>query len=264
MKKKLVIILSALLLVSFGIYVGGKIYQKYKRVLTVISDYETMISSSQLLLAEQNKPFDIQRPLKVVCLGNSITKHGYLPDVEWYSDWGMAASKEENDYCHVLQKRLREYNSESSVIPLNIAHFERNPECNIDSLLSNVCENTDIIVIRLGENVQDVTSFKNNIQRLIDKCNGYTPHILISGNFWLNGNVEKVLINAASDNDLKFIPLSWIGKIRDAYPLKGDTIYNTEGEQYVITKDFILTHPNDEGMKSIANSIFNAITCIDL
>lgn len=263
MKKKLIIIFSALLLVSF-VYVGGKIYQKCKYVLTVISDYKTMISSSQLLITEQNRAFDIQKPLKVVCLGNSITKHGYLPEVEWYSDWGMAASKEENDYCHVLQKRLQQYNSESYVTPLNIAYFERNPECNIDSLLDNVCENADIIIIRLGENVQDVEAFKNNIQRLIDKCISYTPHILITGNFWINGNIEKVLINTAYDNMLKFIPLSWIGKIRDAYPQKGDTIYNIEGKPYIITKDFILTHPNDEGMKSIANSIFNAITCIDL
>lgn len=220
--------------------------------------------SSPCSLTEQNKPFDIRRALKVVCLGNSITQHKYLPDVEWYSDWGMAASKEENDYCHVLQKGLKEYNRESSVIPLNIAFFERNPECNIDSLLGNVCENADVIVIRLGDNVQDVPSFENNLQRLIDKCNESTPHILISGCFWQIEEVEKVLIDAASDNHLKFIPLSWIGQMRGVYPQKGDTLYNVEGEPYVITKDFILTHPNDEGMKAIANSIFNAITCIDL
>jgi alpha-galactosidase len=260
MKKKLVIILS-LLAAAFCIYAGRKILQKCEKI---ISDYETMISTSQLLLVEQSRSFDIQRPLKVVCLGNSITKHGYLPDVEWYSDWGMAASKEENDYCHVLQNKLRQYNSESYVTPLSITHFEGNPECNIDLLLSNVCENADIIVIRLGENVHNVESFRNNIQRLINKCKSYTSHILISGNFLLNGEVEKVLINTALDNNLKFIPLSWIGKIRNAYPQKGDTIYNTKGKPYVITKDFILMHPNDEGMKSIANSIFNAITCIDL
>jgi alpha-galactosidase len=259
MKKKLVIILS-LLVAAFCIYAGRKILQKCEKV---ISGYETMINSSQLLLAEQSRSFEIQRPLKVVCLGNSITKHGYLPDVEWYSDWGMAASKEENDYCHILQNKLKQYNNESSVMPFNIAHFERNPECDIDSLFGNICENADIVVIRLGENVQDVESFKKNVQRLIDKCKSYTPCILISGNFWENEDVEKVLINAAYDNRLRFIPLSWIGKMCDAYPQKGDTIYNIEGKQYVITKDFILTHPNDDGMKSIANSIFNAITCID-
>ena len=223
-----------------------------------------MTSSSQLLLAEQHRSFDIQKPLKVVCLGNSITQHGYRPDIEWYSDWGMAASKKENDYCHILQKKLRQYNSESRVIPLNIAHFERNPSCNIDSLLNNSCEDADIIVIRLGENVQNIESFNDNLQRLVDKCKEYTSQILISGCFWPNGNIEKVLMNAAVNNNLKFIPLSWIEKIRNAYPQKGDTIYDTKGNPYILTKNFILTHPNDEGMESIANSIFNAITYIDL
>ena len=44
--------------------------------------------------------------LKVLCLGNSITRHEYKADIEWFSEWGMAASKEENDYCHQLQKLL--------------------------------------------------------------------------------------------------------------------------------------------------------------
>lgn len=261
MRKKLSIVFTLLIATLLLTYAGNKIYQKYKRV---VSEYKTMINSSQLLLAEQSRSFEVQRALKVVCLGNSITKRDYLPDIEWYSDWGMAASKEENDYCHVLQSKLRQYNSESYVIPFSIVPFERNPECNIDSLLSNVCDNADIIIIRIGENVQNVESFNNNIQRLIDKCKSYTPHILISGCFWQNGDKEKVLINAASDNKLRFIPLSWIAEMRNAYPQKGDSIYNTEGKKYAITKEFIITHPNDEGMKSIANSIFNAITYIDL
>ncbi len=76
--------------------------------------------------------------------------------------------------------------------------------------------------------------------------------------------MEKVLLNTAADNNLKFIPLCWIGRMRDAYPRRGDAIYDTAGRAYVITKEFILTHPNDEGMASIANALFDAITCLEL
>lgn len=258
---KPLLILLSLVALSFCMYAGYRLFRKCEKIL---SGYETMINSSQSLLAGQRRPFDVRRPLKVVCLGNSITRHGYLPAVEWYSDWGMAASREENDYCHLLQGRLRQYNGESSVTPLNIACFERNPACDIDSLLGDVCRGADIIVIRLGENVQDDQSFGDNIQRLIDRCKACTPHVLVSGCFWLNGRVEKVLVNAALDNKLKFIPLYWIGRMRDAYPRRGDAIYDTAGERYVVTKEFILTHPNDEGMASIANALFDAITCLEL
>lgn len=260
MLKKLLIVVTVLAGVSLCIYAGYKIFPKCKSIVTY---YNTAIHSSLSMLAAQSRSFSAQRPLKVVCLGNSITKHGYLPDVEWYSDWGMAASCEENDYCHVLQKRLREYNGESCVIPYNIAHFERNPDCDINSLLGNVCEGADVIVIRIGDNVNNAGFFAANLQRLIDKCKEYTPHILVSGCFWQKGEVEKTLMNGAANNGLRFIPLSWIGEIRNAYPHKGDTIFNTDGKPYTITKDFILTHPNDEGMKAIADAIFNAITWID-
>lgn len=247
--------------------IGYKVYRKCDNLVT---ELRTLASSSQMLLVSQGitpPPQNLCQKrltdtLKVVCLGNSITKHPYKPDVEWYADWGMAASKAEYDYCHVLEKKLRVFNNKSSVIPYNVWTFEHNPACNLDSLLFDICKDADIIVIRLGENVRDVKLFEDNIQRLIDKCKSYTQDIIITGNFWMNAPRERVLLNAAYNNDLIFVPLGWIVELQDVYPDKGDTIYNINEEAYVLNEEFILTHPNDRGMKMIANAIFNAITKI--
>ena len=67
----------------------------------------------------------------------------------------MAASKEENDYCHQLEKMLSQNRPGTVVTPLNIAYWERNLNCNIDSLIGTHVTDKDVIVIRLGENVQD-------------------------------------------------------------------------------------------------------------
>ena len=45
---------------------------------------------------------------KVLFVGNSITKHAPAPTIGWYGDWGMAASKKENDYVHLIMKKLDE------------------------------------------------------------------------------------------------------------------------------------------------------------
>ena len=45
------------------------------------------------------------------------------------SEWGMAASKEENDYCHQLEKMLSQNYPNTTVTPLNIAYWERNLNC---------------------------------------------------------------------------------------------------------------------------------------
>lgn len=264
MRKNIRTIVAVAVIIALGalscVYAGKKVYRKYLEY----NDYKTVVNSSQLLLSRQNQPFNYDKPLRVVCLGNSITRHEYLPEVEWYSDWGMAASEEENDYCHILQRKLRQYNEKSEVIPLNIARFETNPRRDIDSLIGNTCDSADIIVINIGENVRDAQTFGENIQRLIDKCKQYTPHIVIAGCFWVSGDVEKVLLGSAIDNNLNFVPLSWIGAMRNAYIKQGDTIIDREGKPYVLQKNFVSGHPNDEGMERIAEAIFNAITLLPI
>lgn len=202
---------------------------------------------------------NLKRPLKVVCLGNSITHHAYLPDVEWYSDWGMAASKPENDYCHVLERELQTFNKHTRVHPQNIYPFERNPYCDIDSLIGKTCAEADIIVLRICENVNDIDAFKKNFPRLVEYCLGITPHVIVSGAFWPHEKKERILVSAAECHALEFVPLSWITYQSDVYPKKGDILYDIDGKQYPITKEFIITHPNDKGMRLIAHSLMRAI-----
>lgn len=113
---------------------------------------------------------DTSNGLKVLCLGNSITRHEYAPSIEWFSAWGMAASKEENDYCHQLERMLCQQRPGSKVTPLNIADWERNLSMNLNTLLDQHCKDKDVIVIRLGENVEDKTAFKTAIGRLVSYC----------------------------------------------------------------------------------------------
>ena len=121
----------------------------------------------------------------------------------------------------------------------------------------------DLIVVRIGENVTDIEAFEKNIQRLIDKCLSYTERIIIIGCFWYNAEKERILIDSALDNDLRFAPLGWIARMKDVYPVIGDSLYDVKGNQYVIKEDFIITHPNDKGMELIAESIFNAMTFME-
>ncbi len=68
-------------------------------------------------------------------------------------------------------------------------------------------------------------------------------------------------MHAAYNNDLTYIPLYWIMELYpDTYPHVGDTLYNTKGEPYTINKSFICTHPNDIGMRMIADTLFNHLS----
>ena len=198
-------------------------------------------------------------PLRVLCLGNSITRHEYKADIEWFSEWGMAASKEENDYCHQLEKMLSQNCPNTTVTPLNIAYWERNLNCSIDSLIGTYATDKDVIVIRLGENVQDKEAFKTGILRLVEYCKQKARKVVITGCFWKDDEKERAIINAARMYGITFIPIDWIDHLYDSRPKVGDTLYNLQGDPYIVTKDFIIAHPNDEGMRKIAEMIYGAL-----
>ena len=132
--------------------------------------------------------------LKVLCLGNSITRHEYKADIEWFSEWGMAASKEENDYCHQLQKLLCAEHPGTVVTPLNIAYWERNLACDIDSLIGSAVRGKDLVVIRLGENVQDKQAFRQGILRLVEYCKQKAGRVVITGCFWEDAEKERAIL----------------------------------------------------------------------
>ena len=71
--------------------------------------------------------FDVKEDcaLKVMFLGNSITKHGVAPQIGWHGDWGMAASKQENDYVHLCEKEILKKFPQSSFCIVQGAEWER-------------------------------------------------------------------------------------------------------------------------------------------
>lgn len=199
----------------------------------------------------------------VLCLGNSITRHTPYDAVNWYSDHGMAASKPENDYCHVLQTLMRQHNPETTVTPLNIADWERDFSLNLENRLKAYCTGKDIIVIRLGENVpeENESGFSAALSKLIEYCQQYTEHIVLTGEYWPSKVKEKAVTDNAAKYDLPYVRIDWIWENHkeECSPKEGDTIYDKDGKPYQIVGNFILTHPNDKGMEYIAKAIYEKI-----
>jgi len=71
----------------------------------------TVSAKGQLVNSDSLRFYgDENAKIKILIVGNSITRHGVLPSIGWYHDFGMAASAEENDYVHLLMKKWRERN----------------------------------------------------------------------------------------------------------------------------------------------------------
>lgn len=125
-------------------------------------------------------------------------------------------------------------------------------------MIGKEIEGKNAVVIRIGENVKNMASFSANLHRLINYCKDKVGKVIITGNFWPNADIEETIINAAIQTKIKYIPMSWISALFDVYPGIGDTLYNNDYQPYTINKDFIITHPDDKGMRMIAEEIYKA------
>lgn len=262
--KRTALCLSAVAVLAtadYGVHLAHiMVKQQWEHFRTSLSLEKSILA--EMLVKQQVSSLD-SLPHHVLCIGNSITLHLPLDDVNWYSSQGMAASKPEYDYCHMLEKMMRQHNPETTVTPVNLASWERDFSINIDSLLKAKCKEKDIIVIRIGENIQksDIPQFANALSKLIGYCLQYTDNILLTGLYWPAPDKEHAIVRNAHHYHLKYVPIDWIWNLyrEECSPKEGDTLYYTDGKPYQIKGNFIITHPNDKGMELIARTIYNAL-----
>jgi len=187
----------------------------------------------------------------VYYLGNSITLHGPNPDIGWIGNWGMAATSEENDYVHKLNKKLdNEYKNNYRINygVRNIANWERDFSTKIDALELN---NIDLLIIRLGENVDEDYALNNNyyeaLNSLINRFKGNNTQVIITDNFWPSVYKDNIQKTAAIDNNYYFVQIN-------------DLCSNAENMALgQFEHSGVAMHPSDIGMENIALRIFECI-----
>ena len=203
---------------------------------------------------QERKP---EEPLEsILVLGNSITIHPLAPQVGWNSHWGMAASKREADFIHQLAAQLK-----VEVIPYNVSAWEREfQHFPLETLLPVLNRPMDVIILRLGENVQDSEHFSEALVTFIHYIEQHNPKakLLISGTFWQNDQVNNILQEIAYQKNIPFVSLQHLDQsMYKAYV--GQEIFNEDGSINKISNQGVADHPNDLGMQQIANLLAEAV-----
>lgn len=72
-------------------------------------DENTVNAEGQVALSDRIVVKESGADFRILFVGNSITKHGPAPEIGWHGNWGMAASREENDYVHVAVDMLSKH-----------------------------------------------------------------------------------------------------------------------------------------------------------
>lgn len=190
--------------------------------------------------------------IKLLFLGNSITRHGKAENLGWCGDWGMAASSKENDYVHKLISKFCQKGIKVSVCIANLSDWERTR--NMDLLFTKYSSalrfNADYVIVRLGENAcpdKYLSEFELCYGELTDLFSRNGAKIVLTDLFWEYEPFDNFVAELAKARGYAF------AKIHD---LGNDDEMKAIGK---FSHNGVAVHPGDKGMAEIAERIFRVL-----
>lgn len=191
---------------------------------------------------------DKSAPLKILVVGNSITRHGPKAEIGWERDWGMAASAPEKDYVHLLYEKLRAAGVEPYMMIRQASGWEIGylNEDILDKFAEERAFDADIVVYRLGENVKKETkyAFREKLEAFI---NHIAPRgrVIFTTCFWKNEIVDDGIRELAAARGERCV----------------DIVCTAEDQMALepFAHKGVAMHPGDKGMEMIAEKVASAV-----
>lgn len=194
--------------------------------------------------------------IRIMFVGNSITRHGVLEEIGWHWDHGMAASSKDKDYVHQLISRITPVHSDAAFCICQVADWERKYKTSEEVLpLFESARNfdADIIIVRFVENClvpeapEDAEIFKAEFAKLLDYLthSGKAKFVITTG-FWRHPFDEAICEVAKQKNS----PIVELGDLGEDDKMKAVGLFEHEG---------VAAHPGDLGMQTIAERIFEKL-----
>ncbi len=187
--------------------------------------------------------------VRVMFVGNSITKHAPKPEMGWTNDCGMAASSIDKDYVHILEKRISEVDPDAAFSLLQVADYEWNffKKDAQTEYAEPAKFKPDIVIMFFGANVDKdydtaenpPKTFGKAFEDLRNTLNSGKTRFIISDGFY----IRPVL-----DAEKK--------KVAEKY---GDCYANLEDIRSREDTHGMFNHPSDLGMAMIADRFWECI-----
>lgn len=202
-----------------------------------------------------------EKKLNVTVLGNSVTCNE-ISDI-WKSTWGMAATTESADYVHLVKGWLEGRGYDVSLTVAGIKNWEvsSNRAASVDALLAYVSKDTDIIIIQTGENItENKDTLPADYLDLFNKIRAKAPDaeaLVLAEMLWPKQDIESAKIDACAKSGFTFLSMDeFLAGYDTGYKSAiGAAVKAQDGSDFTIENEVVAVHPNDAGMKKIAEII---------
>lgn len=189
---------------------------------------------------------------KILILGNHITYQHIASWNNFNEAKGLDASNVNKDYAHLLFEKISQEHSDVEMTLVDMRNWETS--FSYDGLYPKLKQfkniKPDLLIVRLGENVGDCLlndfPFEEHLIKLINYIKNENTKIILTttlGDKPVVDNINKEISNKYN------IPLIDLSFFKNNHSYLSTTIYKNVEHKYC---------PNDEGMKIIANMLYDA------
>lgn len=204
----------------------------------------------------------VQSRKRILFIGNSITLHG--KGSYWWGEWGMAASAKSLDYVHQTIKLLAEAGVEADFRLAYPAGWEAMGHDRAETLplLDDfLTEDLDIIILQLGENVQDTTTLREDFEDLVRYVQEHSTRaeIVVLGNFWPMADVEQAKFDICQKLSLSYISFTDLWNKPEYLSHVGMRVEGDDGSLHEVRHQGVAYHPGDAGHAEMARRLVHAL-----
>lgn len=194
--------------------------------------------------------FDKGEGIKVLYVGNSITKHAPKPEMGWTNDCGMAASSIEKDYVHLVQAKIKEIHPDAAFSILQVANYEREfytrePE---NYYMGAKEFKPDLIIMFFGANVNKEYDTTENPPKTFGQAYENLRNFLVDGRDVFVMHSQGFYIRPVLDKEKEVVAKKY-----------NDPFVNLEDMRVLPETHGKFNHPSDYGMQIIADRFWAEI-----
>lgn len=199
-------------------------------------------------------------PSKVLVIGNSITSG--------FKTHGMASSDVDTDYYYLVNQYLLSVSPNVEMSRISGKGWEQATSSEkrndyLKKFAESLTKDTDLVIIQLGDNVsseEELATFPKDcvsFLKFIKESNPDARVLWVFGRYHIKNS--KHIKKACDECGAEFVDVSIISTDEKYMASVGDKYIDSKGKEAVIEKPGVASHPNDVGMKMIADLIIEQL-----
>lgn len=242
-------------------------------VVTMQSDILSLESGTNVFKSPSGKRFAINvnddgsistvslDPKKMFVYGNSLTVG--------FDGFGMATSKEANDWVHLVAAKVRETNSDFSFSVMDGRDWESSTtSADRLSVLNNkvaaqLPSDADLVIIQLGDNIntpEKLSSYADDAKTMVTWFRQKLPKArIVWVAQWFSDQLIPIAEAACNERGALLCDISKYDRDPQYKSAVGNVWTDREGVQHTIDNPGVALHPGDLGMQMIANTVLNTL-----